>query len=96
MARARETPIWVREAPLTAERGAQIFRKTKLTWGAMTVFFWAACAGAAITSHQTLVTIAVAIIGVLLGIQAATVLLVVRRGIRENTPPNQERTDLRL
>jgi hypothetical protein len=96
MARSRKPPIWEREAPLTPQRGAAIYRRARLVWCIGAGLVWIACASVALTSHRTLVDVAVGGMAVLTGVQAGIALWVVRNGIRANTPHRQDRPDIGL
>jgi hypothetical protein len=87
MARPRRQPLWEREAPLTPERGDEIYRRALFVW----LILIAApelviCILVAVTVHTTVATVIVIVVGASAVLTTWLGLRHVRNGIRANTP----------
>jgi hypothetical protein len=85
MALSRTPPRWEREAPLTPEAAAKIYRTVQVVYGTGVAVFWGACAAAAVIEHRP---VAIATLAVLALLDAGAVWLAFRAakaGIRRNT-----------
>jgi len=87
MARRQRQPLWEREAPLTPERGDEIYRRALFVW----LILIAApelviCILVGVTVHTTVVTVIVIVVGASAVLTTWLGLRHVRSGIRANTP----------
>lgn len=92
MPRTPNKPRWEREAPLTPERAAKMYRTVRSYYVAGVAVFWAVCVAAAALAPSPVIVVFVAVVAVLDAAAMWWALRAARVGIRKNTAPQPRDT----
>jgi hypothetical protein len=85
MARIRTPPRWEREAPLTPEAAAKMYRTVRAYYVVGVAVFWAVCAATAVLGHRAVIVGVLALFAVLDAAAMWWAPRGARAGIRKNT-----------
>jgi hypothetical protein len=96
MALSRNPPRWEREAPLTPEAAAKIYRTVQVVYGTGVAVFWAACAVAAVVEHRAAAVVTLVVLALLDAGAVWVAFRAARAGIRRNTVARPNGSDVGL